>query len=241
MQCESLWINGSLENGIDTLRGKLQNFAGSYSFDDKKKIIVIDEFDHFSQAGMAAFRGFLDDFSDNCRFIFTGNYKEKIIQPLLDRLHVFDYNNFKKEDMVKPIFERLSYILTNENIEFNPKDLVPVINTYYPSIRSMIGILQKHSTDKFEVVGNLDGLDVYDDLMKFIFAKNYTGAVKLINELNSPDNFYTFLYKKLNSYFDNNQAKVVMVIADYQFKSSSVRDKHLNLAACCAQLMQIKG
>jgi replication factor C small subunit len=101
---EALWINASMEKGIDVLRGKVQKFASQSSFDDKIKIVVMDEFDHFSKDGQAAFRGFIDEFSLNCRFIFTGNYKEKIIQPLLDRLEVYDFNSFEKSSMVKPIF-----------------------------------------------------------------------------------------------------------------------------------------
>ena len=94
---EALWINASMEKGIDVLRGKVQRFASQSSFDDNIKIVVMDEFDHFSKDGQAAFRGFIDEFSENCRFIFTGNYKEKIIQPLLDRLEVYDFNSFSKE------------------------------------------------------------------------------------------------------------------------------------------------
>jgi len=243
LDCEALWINGSLENGIDVLRGKLQKFASSSSFDDKIKIVVVDEFDYFTPAGMAAFRGFIDEFSGNCRFIFTGNYPEKIIQPLLDRLQVYDFNTFDKKEMIKPIFERLKYILDNEGIEYKPEDLVPVINTFYPSIRSMVGALQKHSTDnKFTVDKNaLDKLNVFEDLMKSVKEKDYNNTVKQINELNAPNNFYTYLYRELNKYYTDIQyPQVVMILANYQNMATSVRDLHLNLSACCAQLMQIK-
>lgn len=144
---EAQWINASIDKGIDVLRGKIGKFASSNSFDDKIKIVVMDEFDYFSKDGQAAFRGFIDEFGNNCRFIFTGNYKEKIIEPLLDRLEVYDFNEFNKQEMIKPIFERLKFILTNENVEFDPKDLVPVINTFYPRIRSMVGALQRFSKD----------------------------------------------------------------------------------------------
>ena len=81
----------------------------------------MDEFDHFSREGQAAFRGFIDEYSANCRFIFTGNYKEKIIEPLLDRLEIYDFESFSKEEMIKPIFERLCLILENENVEYVKK------------------------------------------------------------------------------------------------------------------------
>src|SRR5574344_1615526 len=157
---EALWINASLENGIDVLRGKIQKFASTSSFDDNIKIVVMDEFDHMSSNAMAAFRGFLDEFGDNCVFLFTCNYKEKIIEPLLTRLQIYDFNNFKKEDMIKPIFERLSFILNNEQIKFEPKDLVPVINTFYPSIRSMVGNIQKLSKTGEFILVDLDDSNV---------------------------------------------------------------------------------
>ncbi len=239
---EALWINSSLENGIDTLRGKIQKFASTGSFDDNIKIVVMDEFDHMSHNAMAAFRGFLDEFGTNCIFLFTCNYKEKIIEPLLTRLQIYDFNNFKKEDMVKPIFERLSFILKNENIEFEPKDLVPVINTFYPSIRSMIGAIQKlSSTGKFELA-DLDDSNVYDNVMKYVTVNTYLDMIAEVNKLNAPDNMYTYLYKNASKYFQpTNYPKVIVTIAKYQHMSSSVRDKNLNLAACLTELVGLRS
>lgn len=239
---EALWINSSLENGIDTLRGKIQKFASTGSFDDNIKIVVMDEFDHMSHNAMAAFRGFLDEFGTNCIFLFTCNYKEKIIEPLLTRLQIYDFNNFKKEDMVKPIFERLSFILKNENIEFEPKDLVPVINTFYPSIRSMIGAIQKLSaTGKFELA-DLDDSNVYDNVMKYVTVNTYLDMIAEVNKLNAPDNMYTYLYKNASKYFQpTNYPKVIVTIAKYQHMSSSVRDKNLNLAACLTELVGLRS
>lgn len=239
---EALWINSSLENGIDTLRGKIQKFASTGSFDDNIKIVVMDEFDHMSHNAMAAFRGFLDEFGTNCIFLFTCNYKEKIIEPLLTRLQIYDFNSFKKEDMVKPIFERLSFILKNENIEFDPKDLVPVINTFYPSIRSMIGAIQKLSaTGKFELA-DLDDSNVYDNVMKYVTPSTYLDMIAEVNKLNAPDNMYTYLYKNASKYFQPaNYPKVIVTIAKYQHMSSSVRDKNLNLAACLTELVGLRS
>lgn len=238
---EALWINSSLENGIDTLRGKIQKFASTGSFDDNIKIVVMDEFDHMSHNAMAAFRGFLDEFGTNCIFLFTCNYKEKIIEPLLTRLQIYDFNNFKKEDMVKPIFERLSFILKNENIEFDPKDLVPVINTFYPSIRSMIGAIQKLSaTGKFELA-DLDDSNVYDNVMKYVTPSTYLDMIAEVNKLNAPDNMYTYLYKNASKYFQpTNYPKVIVTIAKYQHMSSSVRDRNLNLAAALTELIALR-
>lgn len=240
---EALWINASIDKGIDVLRGKVSKFASQTSFDDNIKVVVMDEFDHFSKDGQAAFRGFIDEFSANCRFIFTGNYREKIIQPLLDRLEIYDFNSFSKQEMAKPIFERLKFILENEHVNYDPKALLPVINTYYPRIRSMVGALQKFSKDGSFVVNerDLDDLNVFDEVMKYVTPNTFTEMITEVNKLNAPDNMYSFLYCNAAKYFQpNTYPNVVLIIAKYQHMSDSVRDKNLNLAACLTELMKLR-
>lgn len=240
---EALWINASMEKGIDILRGKVGKFASQSSFDDNIKIVVMDEFDHFSKDGQAAFRGFIDEFSANCRFIFTGNYKEKIIQPLLDRLEVYDFNSFSREEMVKPIFERLRYILDNEGITYDPKAVVPIINTYYPRIRSMVGAIQKFSSTGELIVneGELDDVNVFDKVMQYVSPNTFTDMIIEVNKLNGPDNMYSFLYNNAAKYFKPEvYPNVVLIIAKYQAMSEQVRDKNLNLAAALTELMQLR-
>jgi len=240
---EALWINGSMDKGIDVLRGKIAKFASQSSFDDNIKIVVMDEFDNFSADGQKAFRGFIDEFGVNCRFIFTGNYKEKIIEPLLERLEVYDYNNFDKKEMIKPIFARLSFILTNEGVQFDPKALVPVINTYYPRIRSMVGALQKFSRNGVfnATEGELDDLNTFDKVMEVTNPSTYTDMITEINKLNAPDNMYSFLYNNASKYFKpESYPNVVLIIAKYQHMSNTVRDKNLNLAAACTELMTLR-
>jgi replication factor C small subunit len=241
---EALWINASMEKGIDVLRGKIQKFASSGSFDDNIKIVVMDEFDHFSKDGQAAFRGFIDEFSQNCRFIFTGNYKEKIIEPLLDRLEVYDFNSFSKEVMVKPIFERLRWILDNEKVQYNPKDLVPIINTYYPRVRSMVVALQKFSKDGEFIINehDLDDINIFDKIMQVVSLNTFTDMIVEVNKLNAPDNMYTFLYNNAAKYFKPEMyPQMVLIIAKYQHMASSVRDKNLNLAAALTELIRLRS
>jgi DNA polymerase III delta prime subunit len=237
---EALWINASMERGVDVLRGKVSKFASQSSFDDNIKIVVMDEFDHFSKDGQAAFRGFIDEFSQNCRFIFTGNYKEKIIQPLLDRLEVYDFNSFPREDMVKPIFERLKFILDNENVKYDPKSLVPIINTFYPRIRSMVGALQKFSKDgEFKVdVNELDDINVFDNVMQFVKPTTYTNMICEVNKLNAPSGLYTYLYNNASKYIKpKNYPQMVLIIAKYQHMSEGARDANLNASACLTEIM----
>lgn len=236
---EALFINASMDNGIDLLRSQISNFASTESFDGKLKIVVLDEVDNLSQAAQFAFRSLIETFSNNCRFILTGNFKEKMLEPLLDRLENYDFNNFDKKEMVKPIFERLKAVLENEKVTFEPKDLVPIINTYYPSIRSMVGALQKFSSTGTLVVnqGDLDNQDEYNKIVETVQAKNFNEMINLVNELTSPDNMYTYIYKTISSW-GNNMPKVVMICAKYQFQSATVRDKNLNLAACLTEIIQ---
>lgn len=240
---EVLWVNASLERSIDTIRGRINSFATQASFDGSMRIVILDEFDHFSKDGQAAMRGFIDETSSSCAFIFTGNYKEKIIEPLLDRLNVIDFETFKKEEMIKPIFERLCFILENEGITFDKKSLVPVINTYYPRIRAMVGALQKFSKDGEFILNEseLDDLNIFDEVMKEMSLKTYTGMITKVNTLNSPDNMYSFLYSNASKYFKpESYPSVVIIIAKYQHMSDSVRDKNLNLAACLTELLKFK-
>jgi len=241
---EAIWINASKDKGIDVLRGRVATFASQCSFDDKIKIVVMDEFDHFSKDGQAAFRGFIDEYSQNCRFIFTGNYKEKIIEPLLDRLEIYDFNAFDKKEMIKPIFTRLKDILENEKITFDPKDLVPVINTYYPRVRSMVGALQKFSKDGELTINEseLDDTSAFDKVMQLLDPNSYTDMIVAVNNINAPDNMYSFLYNNAGKYFEPNKyPNIVLSIAKYQDMSEGARDKNITLAACLTELMQIKG
>ena len=243
---EALFINASKDRGMNSgVFQRIEKFAASNSFDDKIKIVVMDEFDNFTLDAQKAFRAFLDEFSGNCRFIFTGNYKEKIIEPLLSRLEVYDFNNFSKEQMVKPIFERLQWILQNENIQLDdPRSLVPIINTYYPKIRNMVVTLQKFSSGGiFKLAENeLDDINVFDSVMQLVQASTYLEMINAVNKLNSPDNMYTYLYKNASKYFQPNAyPTLVVTIAKYQHMSDTVRDKQLNLAACLTELIRLRG
>lgn len=240
---ESLWINASLERSIDVLRGKIATFASQCSFDGSQKVVVMDEFDYMSREAQAAFRGFLDEYSKNCTFIFTCNYKEKIIEPLLNRLQITDFESFKKEEMIKPIFERLKFILDNEKIVYEPRDLVLVINTHYPSIRGMVGTLQKFSTSgTFKVnESELDDLNTFEDVMASVSIKTYVEMITKVNALNAPDNMYSYLYTNAGKFFSSDKyPPVVLTIAKYQHMSEGVRDKNLNLAACLTELIKLK-
>lgn len=239
-----MFINASMEKGIDVLRDKIQRFAVCGSFDSDYKIVVMDEFDNCSKDSQSAWRGFLDEYSENCRFIFTGNYKEKIIPPLLDRLENYDFALFKKDEMAKPIIIRLAEILKIEHINYNKEtvkqDLLTIFNAYYPGIRSMIQALQKFSSTGTLIVDKtaLNDVNLFDEIMDLVNPQKYLDMISAVNRLNSPEAMYSYLYKHADKYFKSNTyPQAIVTIAKYQDMSSNVRDKNLNLSACLTELM----
>ena len=240
-QAEALWINASLDKGIDILRTKIQRFSAAAPLRETVKIVVMDEFDHFSRDGQAAFRGFIDEFGKNVRFIFTGNYKENIIEPLLDRLEVYDFNQFQKEDMIKPIFIRLCDILDKEGIEYQKEDVAGIIKQNYPRIRKMIGDLgQNIQNGKLDFAAGKDSQDL-ETLANLIKSKSYLEAIKAVYSLGSTDHVFTYFGSNLHLITSKQEATVnaIIILAKYQNMHMTARDRHLNAAACCCELMKI--
>ena len=236
---ESLFINASLENGIDVLRNKIANFASSQSFNDKAKIVILDEFDAFSDSGMSALRGFIEEFSSNCRFIITCNYINKVLPAIINRFEVYDFDKVihsNTQEMVKKIFSRLKYILDNEKIKYDDKDIITIINGFYPSIRGMIGQLQKSVFNNEIKLLDFSVSKTFEFILEKIKTRNYDELLKSIYNLHNPDSFYTWMFKNIENAEMKNRPQIITILAKYQFQASSVRDKNLNLAACCTEL-----
>lgn len=239
-KAEALWINASLDKGIDILRTKIQRFASQAPISDTIKIVVMDEFDHFSRDGQAAFRGFIDEFGNNVRFIFTGNYKSNIIDPLLDRLEIYDFNQFTKEEMVKPIYYRLTEILEKEGVQFVKSQVADIIRQEYPKIRKMIGLLGQYSKDgQLDYRGSLSS-EVMTQLCALIKARKYDEMASLVYGQPQTDHFYGYLGQHLDQVVPLGQELgAVIVLARYQDMAMRVKDRHLNVVACCAELMKL--
>lgn len=252
LKAEALWINASLDKGIDVLRTRIHQFAAQSSLRDSVKLVVMDEFDHFSKDGQAAFRGFIDHFGDNVRFIFTGNYKENIIEPLLDRLEVYDFNQFGVSQMAKPIMDRLEGILRAENVHYQREDVIKVIKANYPRIRKMIGDLGaglEIKTDEngnetrefnYSFVGQSDKLDQLILLMK---NKDINKVRAACYGLGSCDHLFGYFGEKIEQMFaeSNPDAMInaIIVLAKYQNMQPQAKDKQLNALACCFELMKL--
>jgi DNA polymerase III delta prime subunit len=246
LDVETLWINGSKDNGIDVMRTEITSFAKTRSAMGKHKLICIDEADYLTTAAQSTLRSDLENYSRNTRFVFTGNYPDKIIQPLMDRLQVFDLDDIysrNKSELVKQIYFRLVHILENEEVEFDKKELTQVISTLYPSTRNMLMFLQKHTTSgklEFDHISKPDDLFVsLTDAMKLRKFKNIKEAV---NEIMIPDNFYTYVYKHLDEIFKpESQPMVILELADYQDYSQRAKNKHIPLLAFAVKIISDTG
>lgn len=198
--------------------------------------IVTHNCDNITKDAQQAFRGFIDEFSNNCTFIFTGNYKSKMIEPLLDRLENYNFVEFPKGEMVKPIFERLKFICESEGVVFTEEvkaNIVKIIHNCYPKIRNMIGCLQRSISDgKFTLVEESSSLDDVIDAMK---SKNYKNIISSVNALPNPDIAYEYFYKNIDMF--SKIPNAVLALAKGQFQTEQVRDKNLNLCATCIELM----
>ncbi len=235
-------INGSEEGNIDTLRGKIKQFASTVSFSGGYKVVILDEADYLNpQSTQPALRGFIEQFSDNCRFILTCNFKNRIIEPLHSRCSVYEFNTSKKDmvGLAENFFKRAKEILTNEGVEFNEKDLPPIIVKHAPDWRRIINELQRNSVLGFARRDVSDSTG-YDTLFKFLKEKDFKEMRKwVVNNIDvEPASIFRSIYDRM---CDNVQPssipQLVLILADYQYKNAFVADHELNIVACMTEIM----
>ena len=240
-------INGSEERNIDTLRVKIKQFASTVSLtvDGGPKIVILDEADYLNpQSTQPALRGFIEEFSKNCRFIFTCNYKNRIIQPLHSRCSVVDFTieANQKPQIAAQIFQRILQILTDEKVEYNEKVVVEVVNKFFPDFRRMLNEIQKYSASgKIDsgILANLDD-ESLNELLSFIKEKEFSKMRKWValNIHNDPQNLYRKIYDSFFTKFENNSVpQAIIILSDYTYKSAFVADQEVNMVACLTELM----
>ena len=240
-------INGSEERNIDTLRVKIKQFASTVSLtvDGGPKIVILDEADYLNpQSTQPALRGFIEEFSKNCRFIFTCNYKNRIIQPLHSRCSVIDFTiqASQKPQIATGIFQRILQILTDEKVEYNEKVVVEVINKFFPDFRRMLNEIQKYSASgKIDsgILANLDD-ESLNELLSFIKEKEFSKMRKWValNIHNDPQTIYRKIYDSFFTKFENNSVpQAIIILSDYTYKSAFVADQEVNMVACLTELM----
>ena len=249
MNCDWIMINGSEEGGIDVLRNKIKNFASTVSLSGGKKVVILDEADYLNpQSTQPALRGFVEEFHKNCRFILTCNFKNRIIEPLHSRFSNIEFRISPKDKgkLATKLFERVSYILKEQNIEYEEAVVAELIKKHFPDFRKLINELQRYS-----VSGTIDAgilVNVSDENLKTLVShlksKEFGNMRKWV--INNLDNDPVKIFRKIyDSMYTTLQPETiphaVLIIADYQYKSAFVADQEINLVACLTELMsQVK-
>ena len=243
--CDYIIINGSDESGIDTFRNKIKNYASSMSLSGGRKVIIIDEADYLNpNSTQPALRGAIEEFSVNCSFIFTCNFKNRIIEPLHSRCSVVEFKiqNGQKAKMATQFFKRVEWILSQEGVTYDKEVVAAVVMKHFPDNRRVLNELQRYSVSGTIDKGILAAVsDVQiTDLIKAIKGKDFGSARKWVtNNLDSDS--ATVLRKIYDSMYDflkpDSIPQAVLVLAKYQYQSAFVADQEINMMACLTELM----
>ena len=239
-------INGSDEGRmIDTLRTKLTQFCSTISLGGGRKVVIIDEADYMNPDSVQpAMRNFIEKFAENCSFIFTCNYKNRIIDPIHSRCAVVDFTLDKKEkpEIAMQFLNRCDQILTEHSIVYDKDVVAALINKHFPDFRRVINELQRYSTSgeiNSGILANIGELNL-NQLISALREKNFQNMRQWVvtNVDNDPATVYRKIYDKLYEVLEKSSIpQAVLIIADYQYKSAFVADQEVNLVACLVELM----
>ena len=243
LKSDYIIINGSEESGIDVLRTKIKSFASTVSFTGNTKVVILDEADYLNpNSTQPALRGFIEEFANNCRFIFTCNFKNRIIQPLHSRCAVIEFKipNKEKPAIAGAFFKRVTDILSFENIQADSKVVAKVVEKYFPDFRRTLNELQRYSQSGQIDEGILTNLsDVHmNDLVKALKDKDWKKMRSWVvhNMDSDPVSLFRKVYDTLLP-LTNQVPQLVLTLADYQYKSAFVSDQEINLVACLTEIM----
>jgi len=245
LDCDYMIINGSMNGNIDTLRTDISQFASSMSLMGGRKYVILDEADYLNpNSTQPALRNFMEEFSKNCGFILTCNFKNKIIEPLHSRCTVIDFKipNNEKAKMASQFMKRCKGILEVEGIEFSDAVLAELINKYFPDWRRVLNELQRYSaTGKIDsgILTNL-GDESFKQLFEFLKAKSFSNMRKWVGENSDIETSVLFrkIYDTASQYIKPASIpQLVLIIGDYQFKAAFVADPEINIVACLTMIM----
>ncbi len=240
-----LFINGSEERGIDTLRTKIKSYASTVSLTGGKKVIIIDEADYLTPEAQAGLRGAIEEFADNCSFIFTCNFKSRLIEALHSRCAVVDFalNKDEKPKMAGQMFKRLEQILKNENIEYDKQILAKIVERHFPDYRRTLNELQRYSSsgkiDTGILVQVSDARDL-SGLIKSLKDRDFGTMRKWVVTNSDIDTarIYRQIYDGLvDTMKSDSIPQAVVIIGKYQYQAAFVADQEINLVACLTELM----
>ena len=250
LKTDYMLINGSEDSGIDVLRTRIRNYASTASFevnttDEFNKVIILDEADYLNpQSTQPALRGFIEEFSGNCRFILTCNFKSRIIEPLHSRCSLVEFkiNKTDKAKLGQQFWKRVRHILEQENIDSNDKVTQQVVMRYFPDWRRVLNELQRYSSGGVIDEGLLTNAGEVN-LQKLINAlrnNNFTVIRHWVTDNidNDPSTIFRTIYNGLYEHAESHSIpQAVVTLAEYQYKSAFVADQEINMVACLTSLM----
>lgn len=237
-------INCSEENGIDTMRVKIRQYASTVSLTGNHKVIILDEFDYATQNIQTALRGGIEEFANNCRFIITCNYKNRVIDPLHSRCTGIDFTIPTKEkaQIATAILKRVEHILDLEKIPYDKQVLANLVKKHFPDIRRIINELQKYSSSGNIDVGILSqgSSESFKELIGYMKQKDFASCRKWVMQnvdLNTTE-FFKRLYNDLYTALKPSSVpQAILIIAEYQYKAAFAADQEINTMAMIVQLM----
>jgi DNA polymerase III delta prime subunit len=244
MGCDYIIINGSDESGIDVLRNKIKNYASSMSLSGGRKVVILDEADYLNpNSTQPALRGAIEEFASNCSFIFTCNFKNRIIDPIHSRCTVIDFKaNGSKAKMAGAFFQRVCGILDKEGITYEKEVVAAVVTKHFPDNRRILNELQRYAAGGTIDKGILASVsDVrLTELTSALKTKNFAEARKwTTNNLdNDPSRVFRGLYDGLYEQLaPNSVPQLVLILAKYQYQAAFVADHEINMIACLTEIM----
>lgn len=245
MGYDTLVINASLENGIDVIRSQVTQFASSLSMGGNPKVVIFDEADYLNaNSTQPSLRGFMQTFTNNCRFIFTCNYKNRMIEPIHSRCTVIDFkvSNKDKPALAGQLFKRVCSILKQEGVDYDKKVVAELITKHFPDFRRVINELQRYS-----VSGKIDsgilvnvGEESYKELIGGLKDKSFNNVRKWVAQHSDGSSVEIFrtLYDTLGEHIQPAALpQLILILADYSYKDCFVADKEINTMACFVEIM----
>jgi DNA polymerase III delta prime subunit len=240
IDCDYLYINATDERSMDVMRDKVGSFAAAGSF-KPLKIVILDEATHILQASQVVLLNMMETYSLTTRFILTGNYPERLIEPLRSRCQEFDLSPPTK----KVVAQHIDDILTKEDIEHTIEDVVIIVKRFYPDFRKIINNCQKYTVDNKLVLDNsINTTDDYQtkviDELKKPSSKSFNNIRQLIanSEVDDFESLYRVLYDRLNEYANGNEGAVICYLEEYMYHSTFRLDKEINVMACISKILE---
>jgi DNA polymerase III delta prime subunit len=245
LECDYIVINGSMNGNIDTLRNEILNFASSVSLSGGRKYVILDEADYLNaNSTQPALRNFMEEFSRNCGFILTCNFKNRIIEPLHSRCSVIDFKLSKSAGakLASQFFKRVEKILNNENVEFDRAVVAEVVTKFFPDWRRVLNELQRYATiGKIDsgILGSIKDLEI-NSVYKLLKDKDFTSLRKWVAE--NVDIEQTEVFKRLYDSADqymtiNSIPQLVLILSKYQYQAAFIADPEINIIACFTEVL----